>query len=168
LFPLSEGKTIFCFDEYNSSTYISSAKVKCGLAQVQNNKIKINDQKYLTSNKINRDSKEKYLNKNLLDGIKINDQQIILSYYECQTKSSYQINNNIYYIKTTIINDKLSMESVYSQSTSYTYSSAGFYSLYLLKDIDDNLVSITVFNNVASFRVYGYINCTNSTISLYN
>ena len=168
LFPLSEGKTIFCFDEYNSSTYISQAKVKCGLAQVQNNKIKINDQKYLTSNKINRGSNDKYLNKNILDGVKINDQQIILSYYEYKSTSYYQIISNIYFIKTTIINDKLSMEAVYAQFTSSSYSSIGFYSLYLLKDSEDNIVSIRIFNDVASFIVYGYTNCTNSSISLYN
>lgn len=170
LFPLSEGKTIFCFDESTNGTISSPSRAKCGLAQVQNNKIKINDQKYITGKNIYRDSKEKYLNKNILDGVKINDQQVILSYYECQSKSSFEIYNNFYYIKTTIINDKLSMEAVYSQSISYTYSysSAGFYSLYLLKDSDDNIVSIEILNDVASFFVYGYTTCTNSSISLYN
>ena len=169
LFPLSEGKTIFCFDERNSSSgYTSSGKVKCGLAQVQNNKIKINDQKYLTSNNINRGSNDKYLNKNILDGVKINDQQIILSYYEYKSKSYYQIISNIYFIKTTIINDKLSLEGVYAQFTSSSSTSTGFYSLYLLKDNDDNIVSIRIFNDIAAFVVYGYINCTNSSIYLYN
>jgi hypothetical protein len=168
MFPLSEGKTIFCFDEYTSSTIIPKLKVKCGLAQVQNNKIKINDQKYITGKNIYRDSKGKYLNKNILDGVKINDQQIILSYYEYKSTSYYQIISNIYFIKTTIINDKLSMEAVYAQFTSSSYSSIGFYSLYLLKDSEDNIVSIRIFNDVASFIVYGYTNCTNSSISLYN
>ena len=73
LFPLSEGKTIFCFDESTNGTITSPSRAKCGLAQVQNNKIKINDQKYITGKNIYRDSKGKYLNKNILDGVKIND-----------------------------------------------------------------------------------------------
>jgi hypothetical protein len=60
------------------------------------------------------------------------------------------------------------MEAVYAQFTSSSYSSTGFYSLYLLKDSEDNIVSIRIFNDVASFIVYGYTNCTNSSISLYN
>ena len=168
LFPLSEGKTIFCFDESTSGSVASQAKAKCGLAQVQNNKIKINDQKYLTNNNIKRASNDKYLNKNILDGVKINDQQIILSYYEYKSSSYYQIISNIFFIKITIINDKLSMEAVYTQFTSSSYSSSGFYSLYLLKDNNDNLVSINVFNNAASCSIYGYTTCTNSSISLYN
>jgi hypothetical protein len=166
--PLSEEKTIFCFDEHSNGTIISYAKFKCGLAQIQNNKIKINDQIYISDKNINKDSKGDYLNKNILDGVKINDQQVILIYYDYQKKDFYQVYNKIYYIKITITNNKLSMESTYTQTISYTYSSAGFYSLYLLKNNDDNLVSITVFNDVASFKEYGYINCTNSSINLYN
>jgi len=75
--PLSEEKYIYCFDENTSREYfITNSRIKCGLALVQNNKIEIKSYIYLSDKNINinRDSYENYLNKNILDGVKINDQ----------------------------------------------------------------------------------------------
>ena len=47
-------------------------------------------------------------------------------------------------------------------------NSPGFYSLYLLKNNEDILVSITVYKDKASFKEYGYIACNNSKFNLYN
>ena len=172
--PLSEEKTIFCFDENNNNKdnepFILNSRIKCGLAQVQNNNIKINSLIYI-SNSNYRYSSEKYLNKNILDGVKINDKQVILSFYEFEKKASsyyyYQYYNYIHYIKIVITNDKLSQESrKFVLSSSNKDESPGFYSLYLLKNNDDFLVSIIVFKENASFKEYGYITCQNSNFNL--
>jgi len=162
--PLSEEKTIFCYNENNDNedykSYILYSKIKCGLAQVQNNNITINSLIYI-SKSIYRVLSEIYLYKKVLDGVKINDKQIILSYYDHH--------NLIHYIKISIINGKLSSESTnVVLSSSYNDNSPGFHSLYLLKNNDDLLVSISVFNYKASFKEYGYIACQNSEFNLYN
>ena len=151
---------------------ILKSKIKCGLAQVQNNSIEINSLIYI-SNSIYRFSSGIYLNKKILDGVKINDKQVILSYYEFEEKSSkfyyYEYYNLIHYVKISIINGKLSNESTnVVLSSSYNDKSPGFCSLYLLKNNDDLLVSIPVFKDKASFKEYGYIACQNSKFNLYN
>ena len=119
--PLSEEKTIFCFDENNDNKdnehFISKTRIKCGLAQIQNNNITINSLIYI-SNSTRRYSEEIYLEKNILDGVKISDKQVILSYYEFEKKSdsfhlSYEYYNKIHYAKITITNDKLSVMFLY-------------------------------------------------------
>ena len=110
--PLSEEKTIFCFDENNDNkdneAFILKTRIKCGLAQVQNNNITINSLIYI-SNSTHRYSSEIYLGKNILDGVKISDKQVILSYYEFEKISSsfyhynYEYYNKIHYAKITII-----------------------------------------------------------------
>ena len=169
--PLSEEKTIFCFDE-NNDYLIMKYKIKCGLAKVQNNNIIISSLIDI-SDLYSRDLGEKYLNKNNLGGVKINDKQVILSYHQFKKESyqyySYKYYTYIYYIKITIINDKLSHESKnVIISSSLNSNSPGFYSLYLLKNNDDDLISITVFKGKASFNEYGYITCQNSSLNLYN
>ena len=178
---LSEEKTIFCFDEKNDNkdneAFISKTRIKCGLAQIQNNNITINSLIYI-SNSTRRYSEEIYLEKNILDGVKISDKQVILSYYEFEKKSdsfhlSYEYYNKIHYAKITITNDKLSQESTNVVSSfvspfSMINNSPGFYSLYLLKNNEDILVSITVYRDKASFKEYGYIACNNSKFNLYN
>lgn len=50
----------------------------------------------------------------------------------------------------------------------YPYTSSGFYALYLLKNSDDIILPITIFNGVASFKEEGYTTCSNSSINLFN
>lgn len=93
LIPLSEEKTIFCFDE--KKAYLI-------------NKIEIKSTIYLSYKNISRNSDEKYLTMNAFDGLKINDQQAILIYYHCEKfKISLQnlLYKYIYYNKITIKND---------------------------------------------------------------
>jgi len=178
LIPLSEEKYIYCFDEsVGGDFFISNSRIKCGLAQVQNNKIEIKSSIYLSDKNKNtkRDSYDNYITKNILDGVKINDQQVILSYYYCERKIHHYYETDFYkykyYIKITIKNDKLSMEPQYDLTTSSTITqkaSSGFFALYLLKNSDDNFFPITIFNGVASFEEKGYTTCSNSSINLYN
>ena len=49
-------------------------------------------------------------------------------------------------------------------NNAYPTTSSGFYALYLLKNNDDIILPITIFNAVASFKEYGY----STYIKLYN
>ena len=63
------------------------------------------------------------------------------------------------------------MESDYDYNITnifYPTTSSGFYALYLLKNNDDIILPITIFNGVASFKEKGYTTCSNSSINLYN
>ena len=53
-------------------------------------------------------------------------------------------------------------------NNAYPTTSSGFYALYLLKNNDDIILPITIFNDVASFKEYSYSTCSNSYIKLYN
>jgi len=124
---------------------------------------------------IKRDSNENYINKNIFDAVKINDQQVILSFFVYKKEEYYYYETKLYkykyYFKITIKNDKLSMESQYYLTTSTISSqkpSSGFYALYLLKNSDDNFLHIIIFNGFASFEEYGYTRCSNSSINLFN
>ena len=70
IIPLSEGKFFFCFNEDFSSKYIkSSAKIRCSLAQIQNNEIIINSTIYI-SDPIDINLNGNYIKKNSFDGVK--------------------------------------------------------------------------------------------------
>jgi len=178
--PLSEEKYIYCFDENTSGEHsITNSRIKCGLAQVHNNKIEIKSSIYLSDkNKyinIKRDSNEKYLTKNSFDGVKINDQQVILSFFVCEKKTIYfdpEFYRYKYYIKITIKNDKLSMELkkdyILDSKISSQKTSSGFYALYMLKNSYDYFFPIYILNGFASFEEYGYTTCSNSDINVFN
>ena len=90
IIPLSEEKFIICFNEDFSSKYIkSSAKIRCSLAQVQNNEIIIHSTIYI-SDPIDISLNENYIKKNSFDRVKINDKEIILSYYIHEAKEIYK------------------------------------------------------------------------------
>jgi len=142
------------------------------LAQIQNNEIIINSTIYI-SDPIDINLNGNYIKKNSFDGVKINDKEIILSYYIHEAKEIYKSGlrrttyyDFFYYIKI-IINEyhKLEKEAKFYNKTSSLKSD--FHSLYLLKNNHDNLVSITFSNDKAQFEVYGYSTCQKLKISLF-
>ena len=168
LIPLSDEKLIYCHNDYDNSP--ANTKIRCGLAQFQNNDIIINSS-IDASKYVNSEFNRNYIKKNSFDGVKINDKEVILSYYIHEIERIDKQHNNFYdffyYTKITIAdNNKLQKETNY-----YNYSSSqqsDFYSLSLLKNSDDNLVSITVVKAQAQFKEYGYSTCEDTNIYLYN
>ena len=81
------------------------------------------------------------------------------------------ISSYINCIKITIENDILLKETKFEtiiSDFSYLVPSTGFYSLYLLKNNDDNIIPIYIFKGAASFNEYGYITCYSKNINIYN
>jgi len=79
--------------------------------------------------------------------------------YEKKQKGFYSLNyyDLLYYIKLTINdNNKFENETRLYNTTSLSSIESNFYSLNLLKNNDDNFVSITIFNGGAEFVEYGY------------
>jgi hypothetical protein len=99
-----------------------------------------------------------YFKKSALNGVKINDSQIILSFF------NYGKQYIEYFNITLNNNTDHKIESSYDSSISLK----GLYSLYLLKNNDDNLVSIIVGYLKAQFKEYGYTTCSDSYNYLYN
>jgi len=90
--------------------------------------------------------------------------------YEKKQKGFYSLNyyDLLYYIKLTINdNNKFENETRLYNTTSLSSIESNFYSLNLLKNNDDNFVSITIFNGGAEFVEYGYASCINSHDSIF-
>ena len=171
LIPLSEEKIIYCFNAEIVGSYPKSIRIRCGLAQIQNNDIKANSTIDI-SVPIVQELNRNYIKKNSFDGVKINDKEVILSYYTNE-KDEMSLNFNkyyniFYYIKIKIKdNNKLEKESNFYNDSLSSYKSE-FYSLNLLKNDEDNLVSIYILNGQAQFKEYGYSTCEDTKISLFN
>lgn len=153
LFLLSKEKIIFCYnvdDNYNS-------KIKCGFAQDKNNTMIINNPFDLTK-ETTKEKDFEYIKRNAFNGVKISDTQIIFSFFNYGKKY-------IEYFNITLNNNMIhNIEPSYDSSVSLT----GVYLLNLLKNNDDNLVSIIVGYSKAQFKEYGYTTCKDSYNYLYN
>ena len=154
LFLLSKEKIIFCYnvdDNYNS-------KITCGFAQDKNNTMIINSPFDLTK-ETTKEKDFEYIKRNAFNGVKISDTQIILSFFNYGKK-------NIEYFNITLNNNMThNIETSYDSSISLR----GVYLLNLLKNNDDNLVSIIVEYTKAQFKEYGYTTCEDCSYNfLYN
>lgn len=155
LFLFSKEKIIFCFNSEES--YYS--KIKCGFAQDKNNTMIINKNNiFVLTQETVKQKQFEYFKKSALNGVKISDTQIILSFFnygkEYIEYFNITLNNNMDY----------GTEPSYDSSIKLD----GLYSLYLLKNNDDNLVSIIVEYKKAQFKEYGYTSCEDSYNYLYN
>ena len=154
LFLFSEEKIIFCFnseESYNST-------IKCRFVQDKNNTMVIDNNTFILTQETTKLKRFEYFKKSALNGVKINDTQIILNFYNYEKK----------YIEYFNITLNKNMEHKIESSYDSSIKLYGFYSLYLLKYNDDNLVSIMVTNSKAQFKEYGYTTCSDSYNYLYN
>ena len=167
LIPLSEEKIIYCFKEI----ILGGSIIKCGLAQIKNNETKVNSP-IIISVPIDEKTNKNYIKRNAFDIVKISNKEVILSYYmyEKKQKGFYSLNyyDLLYYIKLKMNdNNKFENETRLYNITSLSSIESNFYSLNLLKNNDDNFVSITIFNGGAEFVEYGYASCINSHDSIF-
>ena len=97
LFLFSEEKIIFCFnseESYNST-------IKCRFVQDKNNTMIIDNNTFILTQETTKLKRFEYFKKSALNGVKINDTQIILNFYNYEKKYieyfNITLNNNMEY-----------------------------------------------------------------------
>ena len=157
LFSLEEEKIIYCYYYLAEFLSIYFDGIYCGLAQVKNNmKIEIIME---SQNIFDNVAASKYLQSYLFDGIKIGQNQIVITYvankYPYRNMSRIIVTSNNTFIKEY---DYL-YDSQYTTNHNYVQ---------LLKNNDNDLIYLMIYNKSGYYYELGYSECENGTSTIYN
>ena len=157
LFSLEDEKIIYCYYSFAQMISIYFDGIYCGFAQVKNNsKIEIimDSQKIFDNVAISN-----YLQSYLFDGITMGKNQIVITYacskHPYRNMSRITVTSNNTFIKE--------YEDVYDRQ----YTNNHNY-VQLLKNNDNDLIYLMIYNRSGYYNELGYSYCENGTETLYN
>ena len=158
LFSLEDEKIIYCYYSFAQLYTLTFDGIYCGLAQVKNNsKLEIIMEK---TQKIFENVATSYnLQSYLFDGVKMDQNQIVITYvankYPYRNMSRITVTSNNTFIKK------------YDYLYSNQYTNNHNY-VQLLKNNDNDLIYLMIYNNHGYYHELGYSSCENGTSTIYN
>ena len=156
--PLENDKIIYCL-YYRVLSQIREG-VSCGLIQVNNNsKIEVIIR---NTNIFNKIAQPNYLSRNLFSAIKFKNNEVILACVEFNKYDSRNIT------KLTITNNNTFITE-YKDLYYTNYSTNNLHNyVQLLKNIDNDIIFLIIYKDIAEFNEFGYSYCNNQIDNLYN
>ena len=157
LFSLEDEKIIYCYYSFSNIFTIYFDGIYCGLAQVKNDsKIEIIIERQQIFNNV---ATSFYLQSYLFDGIKMGKNQIVVTYvsskHPYRNMSRITVTSNNTFIKEY---DDL-YSSQYTKNHNYVQ---------LLKNNDNDLIYLMIYNRHGYYNELGYSYCDNGTQTIYN
>ena len=154
---LDDEKVVFCHYKYFFSSFFGEG-ISCGLAQVKNDsKIEILIKSQLIFKQM---AEPNYLASNIFSIIKYDNNQVILTctefeYYESKNITRLTIYNNTFIRKYEFISHRQGRKNLHNY-------------IQLLKNNDNNLIFLMIYNETGEFDELSYGTCDNFHKYLYN